>query len=135
MFQNITWSAQSCTLKTFVDRYALPQLVRVEDGFYSNDNAKTLSKGQIFTLHFTKRTDKLLVQAADHKQYLVPVNSPCKVEILPKNCQEMYNSVEDIVHAWTSGDFKFIRVVHDGPSSMRIKAGDILKLKKTVEEN
>ena len=135
MFQNIVWSAQSCTLKTFVDSYTLPQLVKVEDGFYSDDDAKTLSAGQIFTLHFTKRTDKLLAQAADHKQYLVPFNCPCKVEILPKICQETYNSVEDIVDAWTSADFKFIRVVHDGPPSMRIKAGDILKLKKTVEEN
>ena len=135
MFQDIVWSAQSCTLKTFVDSYTLPQLVKVEDGFYSDEEAKTLSAGQIFTLHFTKQTDKLLAQAADHKQYLVPVNCPCKVEILPKICQEAYNSVEDIVDAWTSADFKFIRVVHDGPPSMRIKAGDILKLKKTVEEN
>ncbi|XP_078365027.1 uncharacterized protein LOC144649411 [Oculina patagonica] len=134
MFANIVWSTQSCTLKTFIDSYTLPQLVKVLDGLYSDSDAKTLSAEQVLTLHFTKRTDKLLIQAADFKQYVVPFNCPCKVEILPKICQDKYYSVEDVVHAWTSADFKFIRVVHNAPPSMRIKAGDILRLKKTVEE-
>ena len=134
MFENIVWSEQSCTLKTFIDNYSLPQLVRVEDGFYSAKDAETLSKDDILTLHFTKQTDKLLVEAADHKRYFVPLNCPCKIEILPWISDDRYYSVEDVVDAWTSDDFKFIRVVHNGPPHLRIRAGDILKLSKTVEE-
>ena len=134
MFENIVWSEQSCTLKTFIDSYPLPQLVKVEDGFYSANDAETLSKDDILTLHFTKQTNKLLIEAADHKRYFIPVNCPCKIEILPRICEGRYYSVEDVVDAWTSDDFKFIRVVHNGPPQLRIRAGDILKLKKTVEE-
>ena len=134
MFENIVWSKQSCTLETFIDSYLLPQLVKVEDGFYSANDAETLSKDDILTLHFTKQTDKLLIEAADHKRYFIPVNCPCKIEILPRICEDRYYSVEDVVDAWTSDDFKFIRVVHNGPPQLRIRAGDILKLKKTVEE-
>ena len=134
MSEDIVWSEQCCTLKTFIDRYHLPQLVKVEDGFYSPKDAETLSKDDILTLHFTKQTDKLLLEAADHKRYLVPLNSPCKIEILPRVCEDRYYSVEDVVDAWTSADFKFIRVVHNGPPHLRIRAGDILKLRKTVEE-
>ena len=134
MFKDIVWSKQSCTLKTFIDSYVLPQLVKVEDGFYSARDAETLSKDDILTLHFTKQTDKLLVEAADHKQYFVPLNCPCKIEILPRICEDRYYSVEDVVDSWTSPDFRFIRVVHNGPPHLRIRAGDILKLRKTVEE-
>ena len=134
MFENIVWSEQSCTLKTFIDKYPFPQLVKVEDGLYSANDAETLSKDDILTLHFTKQTDKLLVEAADHKRYFVPLNCPCKIEILPRISEDRYYSVEDVVDAWTSKDFKFIRVVHNGPPHLRIRAGDILKLSKTVEE-
>ena len=133
MFENIVWSEQSCTLKTFIDSYLLPQLVKVEDGFYSTKDAETLSKDDILTLHFTKRTDKLVIEAADHRRYFIPLNFPCKIEILPRICEDRYYSVEDVVDAWTSDDFEFIRVVHNGPPQLRIRAGDILKLKKTVE--
>ena len=132
MFENIVWSTNPCTLKTFVESFSLPQLVQVENGIYSEDDAKTLSAGQILTLHFTKRTDKVLAKASATKEFFVPVNCPCKVEILPTICEDKYYSVQDIVEATS---VKFIRVVHDSPPSLRLKEGDILELKKTVEEN
>lgn len=135
MFSHIVWSDKSCTLKEFVDEYPLPQLIKVESGVYNDDDARTLSAEQILTLHITKRSDKVLVRAAENKQYFLPVTCPYKVEILPKFCQDKYYSVEDITSSFTAPDFKFIRVVHNGPPSLRIRAGDILKLKKTEEEN
>ena len=132
MFESIVWIANPCTLKTFVERFPLPQLVQVENGIYSEDDTKTLSGGQILTLHFTKRTDKVLAKASATKAFFVPVNCPCKVEILPTICEDRYYSVQEIVDTTS---VKFIRVVHDSPPSLRLKAGDILELKKTVEEN
>ena len=131
MFKNIVWSENSCTLKSFVECYPLPQIVQVEDGIYSHDEAKTLSAEQVLTLHCTKRTDKVLAKGASQKEYYIPVNCPCKVKILPTFCEDMYYSVQDIVDATS---VKFIRVVHDRPH-LGIKVGDILKLKQTVEEN
>ena len=132
MFENIVWSDKSFTLREFVDNFSLPQLVQVENGIYSEDEAKTLSAGQILTLHFTKKTDKVVAKATGTKQFFIPVNCPCKVEILPTICEDMYYSVQDIVEATS---IQFIRVVHDSPPSFRLKAGDILQLKNTVEEN
>lgn len=134
MFDNIVWSDQPCTLKAFIETYPLPQLVKVEDGLYSAEDAETLSKDDILTLHFTKQTDKLVVETANRQRYFVPINCPCKIEILPKICEDRYYSVEDVVDAWTSTDFNFIRVVHNGPPHLRIRAGDILKLRTTGEE-
>ena len=131
MFENIVWSTKSCSLKTFVGTYPLPQLVQVENGFYSEDEANTLSAGQILTLHCTKLTDQVLAIAAADKPYFIPVNFPCKVQILPTICEDRYYSVKDIVDA---SCIKFIRVVHNGPP-WGIRAGDILKLKKTVQVN
>ena len=132
MFKDIVWSSNYCTLKTFVDSYHLPQLVQVESGWYSEDEAKTLSTAQILTLHYTKQTDKVLAKAAEKRPFLIPVNFPCKVEILPTICEDRYYSVSDVVNA---SSVKFIRVVHDSPPWLGLKAGDILELKKTVEQN
>ena len=136
MSENIVWSAESCSLKTFLHSYTLPQLVKVEQGFCSEDDAETLSTGEILMLHAHSVT-KLFVEDADYRQYFVPRNCQCKVEILPRICQDTYHSVEDVIEAWTSADFKFIRVVEvrwHSPS-LRIRAGDILELKRTVEQN
>lgn len=132
MFKSIVWSDKTYTLKSFVDDFALPQLVQVESGIYSEEDAKTLSAGQILTLHVIKRTDKVLAKATGTKELFVPVNYPSKVEILPTICEDIYYSVQDVVEAIS---VKYIRVVHDSPPSLRLKAGDILELKRTVEEN
>ena len=134
MSENIVWSADSCSLKTFVDRYTFPQLVKVEDGFYSEDDAETLSTGEILMLH---SVTTLLVVDADYRRYFVSRNCQCKVEVLPTICQDRYYSVEDVVDACTFADFKFIRVVevHSHSPSLRIRAGDILKLQRTVKQN
>ena len=135
MSQNIVWSAESCSLKTFVHSYTLPQLVKVEDGVYSEDDAETLSTGEILMLHSVTEP---LVGDAGHKQYFVSRNCQCNVEILPTICEDRYYSVEDVVgDACASADFQFIRVleVHSQSPSLRIRAGDILKLLRTVEQN
>lgn len=135
MSENIVWSAESCSLKTFVDSYTLPQLVKVEDGVYSEDDSETLSTGEILMLH---SVTKLIVEDADDRQYFVSRSCQCTVEILPTVCQDRYYSVGEVVNdAFTSSDFKFIRVVEvnsDSPS-LRVRAGDILKLQRTVEQN
>lgn len=135
MSENNVWSAESCSLKSFVHSYTLPQLVKVEEGFCSKDDTETLSTGEILMLH--SATTELLVEDADHRQYFVPLNCQCKVEILPRICEDRYYTVKDVVDAWTPSDFKFIRVVevHSPPPSLRIRAGQILKLNKTVEHN
>ena len=136
MSENILWSTKSWSLKTFVHSYTLPQLVKIEEGFCSKNNEETLSTGEILMLH-VHSVPKLLVEDADYRQYFVPRNCQCKVEILPRICQDRYRSVEDVVEAWTCADFKFIRVVkvHWHPPSLHIKAGDILELKRTVVQN
>lgn len=135
MSENIVWSAESCSLKTFVDSYTLPQLVKVEDGVYNEDDSETLSTGEILMLH---SVTKLIVEDADDRQYFTSRSCKCTVEILPTVCQDRYYSVGEVVDdAFTSSDFKFIRVVEvnsDSPS-LRIRAGDILKLQRTVEQN
>lgn len=135
MSENIVWSAESCSLKTFVDSYTLPQLVKVEDGVYNEDDSETLSTGEILMLH---SVTKLIVEDADDRQYFISRSCQCTVEILPTVCQDRYYSVGEVVDdAFTSSDFKFIRVVEvnsDSPS-LRIRAGDILKLQRTVEQN
>ena len=114
-----------------MEHFRLPQVVKVEDGIYSAQEANTLSAGQILTLHCTKRTDKVLAKAEDGKLFYIPINFPCKVEILPTRCCDEYYSVQDLVDQPT---IKFFKVVHNSPPSLGLKAGDILKLVKTFEE-
>ena len=132
--RTIVWSEKSYSLNAFLSSssFPLPQLVQVESGIYSEDEAKTLSSGQILTLHFTKRADKILGKFTGGKELFIPINFPLKVEILPTVCEDVYYSVQDVVDAIC---VKFIRIVHDAPPTYKVKAGDILEIKKTIEEN
>ena len=133
MFETIVWSTKTYSLMEFInsDRFLLPQLVQVESGIYSENDAKTLSQGQILFLHFTKRTDKVRAKVTGEKEFFIPINFPCKVSILPTVCEDVYYSVQDIADAtWV----KFFRVVHDSPPTFRLKAGDIMEIKRTFEE-
>ena len=134
ILRTIAWSDQSYSFEAFLNNscFPLPQLVQVESGIYSEDDAKTLSSGQILTLHLTKRTDKILGKLTGGKEVFIPINFPLKVEILPTVCEDIYYSVQDVVDAIC---VKFIRVVHDAPPTYKVKAGDILEIKKTIEEN
>ncbi|XP_068739731.1 uncharacterized protein [Montipora capricornis] len=134
MFETIVWSKKTYSLKEFInsDRFLLPQLVQVESGIYSENEAKTLSRGQNLFIHFTKRTDKVLAKVTGKKEFFIPINFPCKVFILPTVCEDVYYSVRDIAHTTT---VKFFRVVHNSPPTFRLKAGDIMEIKRTFEEN
>ena len=129
----IIWSDMSFTLEAFVQSFPqFPQLVQVESGVYSENDAQTLSAGQILKLQLIKRTDKILAKVTGESQgFFIPVNSKGKVQILPTVCQDVYYSVQDFVDDTC---VKFISVVHDSPPSLRLKAGDILEVKKTIEE-
>ena len=134
MFETIVWSKKTYSLKAFIssDRFFLPQLVQVESGIYSENEAKTLSQGQNLFMHFTKRTDKVRAKVTGKKEFFIPINFPCKVFILPTVCEDVYYSVRDIAHTITA---KFFRVVHNSPPTFRLKAGDIMEIKRTFEEN
>ena len=131
--KHIIWSDMSLTLKAFVQLFPqFPQLVQIESGVYSENDAQTLSAGQILKLQLIKRTDKILARVTgENQEFLIPVNSKGKVQILPTVCKDVYYSVQDVADDTC---VKFISVVHDSPPTLRLKAGDILKIKKTIEE-
>ena len=47
IFGKIVWSDESCSLKSFVERFTLLQLVKVEEGIYSEVDDTTISAKEV----------------------------------------------------------------------------------------
>lgn len=132
---NLTWSSEEFTLSDFVDKFPLPQIVKVQEGYYGPDEDSCLGADQILFLHAVKHTEK--VQARDRrKRHLhIPLNCSQKVELRPSNLKDVYESVSEvakIIHNFP----KFVRVTQgyysmDG-DNVSLNPGDKLKLMRIV---
>ncbi|XP_031551523.1 uncharacterized protein LOC116288820 [Actinia tenebrosa] len=132
---NLTWSSEEFTLSDFVDKFPLPQIVKVQEGYYGPDEDSCLGADQILFLHAVKHTEK--VQARDRrKRFLhIPLNCSQKIELRPSNLKDVYESVGEvakIIHNFP----KFVRVTQgfysmDG-DNVSINPGDKLKLLRIV---
>ena len=84
------WSKDTYTLNDFIKNFNLPQLVKVKDAYYGNDEITSLSVGQVMTLHVTQKYDTIV--AKDTRNRTVYIRKTCnkKVEVVKKkvwNCK------------------------------------------------
>ena len=104
ILDSLVWSDVEYRLSEFVDRFTLPQLVKVQEGFYGPDEDSCIGAEQILTLHAIKTTEKVLTRDRKSKEIHVPLNCSQKVELRPQLFRGVYETVEDLVQ------FKFVRV-------------------------
>ena len=106
ILDNLIWSDIEYRLFEFVDRFPLPQIVKVQEGYYGPTEDSCIGAEQVMTLHCIKTTEK--VQARDRKkrELHIPLNCSQKVEIRPADFRGIYETVEEISRIPT----KFVRV-------------------------
>ena len=119
-------------LNSFLDKFALPQVVKVVEGFYgmSGDEEETLGAGEIITLHNVKCIQEVRAESISGDEFDIPLNLPVKFEKIdrfPNHVQGLKKLVD------ISPRVKFVRVTHIDPSfEHRVSPGEKLKLKGKV---
>lgn len=130
MFENLIWSKVEYKLRDFVDKFVLPQIVRVEDGYYGPTEDSCLGSEQILTLHAVRSTEKIRAKDHRNRDIHIPMNCSQRVELRPHNLKDVYESVRELSLAFP----RFVRVVQGyynlENEEQCVSPGDKLELKK-----
>ncbi|KAL9980530.1 hypothetical protein ACROYT_G009132 [Oculina patagonica] len=106
MLDNLVWSDFEYRLFEFVDRFPLPQIVKVQEGYYGPTEDSCIGAEQVLTLHSVKTTEKVLARDRKKKELHIPLNCSQKVELRPADFRGIYETVEEISRIPT----RFVRV-------------------------
>lgn len=106
ILDNLIWSDIEYRLFEFVDRFPLPQIVKVQEGYYGPTEDSCIGAEQVMTLHCIKTTEKVLARDRKKRELHIPLNCSQKVEIRPADFRGIYETVEEISRIPT----KFVRV-------------------------
>lgn len=125
----LEWTSTSYKVSEFLRRFALPQIVKVIEGFYGDDEDSSLGADQVLALHCVKSTDKVVGRDYRGKEVNIPLNCLNKVEVRPSNLKDVYESVEELCTAFPT----YVRISQGyyNPSTDEevLNVGDKLHLK------
>lgn len=128
ILDNLSWSDIEYTLFEFVDRFPLPQIVRVTEGYYGPTEDSCIGAEQILTLHCVKTTDKVLARDRRKRELTIPLNCSQKVELRPQDFRGISETVEEINNI----PIKFVRVTQGyyslNDDSVCVNPGDKLEV-------
>ncbi|XP_031557515.1 uncharacterized protein LOC116294122 [Actinia tenebrosa] len=127
---SIVWSGEEFFLKDFLEKFPLPQIVKVEEGYHDEfEEDRTLSSSQLLTLHSIK--ELATVKATEGSlEVLLPADSNSRVQILNKSDGPAYY---DTVEALAIGFPKFAASDQNLPF-LNIAANEVLELIKTKQK-
>lgn len=130
VIENLVWSKVEYKLKDFVGKFVLPQIVRVEEGYYGPTEDSCLGSEQILTLHAVRSSEKIRAKDHRNRDIHIPVNCSQRVEIRPQNLKDVYESVSELSSVFP----KFVRVVQGyynlENEDQCVSPGDKLELKR-----
>lgn len=128
ILDNLIWSDVEYRLFEFVDRFPLPQIVKVNEGYYGPTEDSCIGAEQILTLHCVKTTEKVLARDRKKRELNIPLNCSQKVELRPSDFRGIYETVEEI----SKTPVKFVRVTQGyyglDEDSVCVNPGDKLEI-------
>ena len=131
--KTLQWSEQSLPLSEFVQKYPLPQLVMVEEGFDSAQDEKSLSSGQVLKIHSLCTERKLHCLDRHNKEVHLPLHTSEQVYLRPENHDVIYQKVSDLAKAKPAPNFvEVTRGYYDVDSNvdyeLSVEPGEILEI-------
>ena len=127
VLDNLIWSDIEYKLFEFVDRFTLPQIVKVQEGYYGPTEDSCIGAEQVMTLHCIKATEKVLARDRKKRELHIPLNCSQKVELRPADFRGIYETVEEVSRIPT----KFVRVTQGyylEEEAVSVNPGDKLEL-------
>lgn len=93
LIETVVWSSDDYKLDELVARFELPQLVRVEVGFFTGNERTALASGQVIMLHCVRKTKQLICETSLKNTLLIPLDCPVDVLVQPRANECKYAEV------------------------------------------
>lgn len=125
----------SYSLRELLDKFTLPRLVKVYEGYYDEHQSTTIGADTVYNLLTSKSVETALFEDADGEETRIPLDDQCTVERVLEERFQWQLRLQDLVH--DSSAVKFVRVIETDPNfETVIKNGDKLKIeRKKSREN
>ena len=132
MEDSLDWSEEEYQLTDFVNKFTLPQVVRVEQGFHSGEDDTALGWGQVLTIHVVKEADTVVAKDAQERKVYIPKTCSQKVEVLIHGARNnYYETVAELSFAFP----QFARVTREPLNQkLNLHVGDKLALKRVSKK-
>ncbi len=76
--ENLIWSNIGYSLAEFVEKFQLPQIVRVESGYFVENESTSLTSGQVVRLHCIRKIKKFVCETVSSNNVVIPYAYPVK---------------------------------------------------------
>lgn len=93
LISTLTWSTRVYSLAQFVQNFHLPQVVRIEVGYYGDDYTTTVGSEQVVTLHALETKEKLVGEDTAGRPIAIPLRCPLNVLVHPLPMECGYNKI------------------------------------------
>lgn len=135
MIHSVSASDTSYSLRDFLEKFSLPQLVKVHEGYYDEFQSTTVGADTVYNLLTIESVETVLFENAEGEESRIPLGYPCTVERVAEERFQQKIKLQDLVQ--DSSTAKFVRVVETDPNfETVIKIGDKLKIaRKKSREN
>ena len=126
--ENLVWSDVEYSLAGFVENFQLPQIVRVESGYFGGNDSTSLSSGQVVRLHCVRKIKKFACHA-DGKGVALPYTYPVKCVVENRE----FSNISALQLSILSDQVKYILTLGDydnskSPNSNSFQEGAILEI-------
>ena len=127
--ENLVWSDVEYSLAGFVENFQLPQIVRVESGYFGGNDSTSLSSGQVVRLHCVRKIKKSVACHADRKGVALPYAYPVKCVVENRE----FSNISALQLSIMSDQVKYILTLGDyhnskSPNSNSFQEGAILEI-------
>lgn len=135
MIHSAPASDKTYALRDFLDKFTLPQLVKVHEGYYDDNQCTTIGADGVCNLLTVESVETVLYENAQGEETRIPLEYPCLVERVAEEKFQQRFKLQDLVH--DSPAVKIVRVIEADPDyEALINNGDKLKIaKKKCREN
>ncbi len=135
--ESLTWSDATYTLNEFLDKFGVPNLVRIQEGHYGINEASTFENDQVLMIHAVRTKHNVMGGDANGRPIAIPLR--CEKELLrcPLSiyCRHETISVSQMSNVYP--DIKYFRVLenHWDTGIKYLQPGSILEIEKIDSSN
>ncbi len=135
--ESLTWSDVTCTLNEFLDKFGVPNLVCVQEGYYGINETCTIQNDQVLMLHALRTKVDVMGEEANGRPIAIPLRCENKLLRCPLSiyCRHETISVSQMSNVYP--DIKYFRVLenHWDTKIYYLEPESILEIEKIDSSN
>ena len=135
--ESLTWGDATYTLNEFLDKFGVPNLVRIQEGHCGVNEASTFENDQVLMVHALRTKHNLIGEDFNGRPIAIPLSCENKILRCPSSIycshETIYVSEMSVVYP----DFKYFRVLENqwDTEIKYLKPGSIVKIEKIDSSN